>query len=247
MPGKLDGKVALITGGGTGIGLATAKEFAQEGADVYITGRRKPELDAAAASIGPSVTAIQGDITKLKDLDRIYGQIGQEKGHVDIVFANAGIGGLVPLGSITEDHFDRIFDTNVKGLVFTAQKALPLMPDGGTIIMTGSEVSMKGFPSQSVYSATKAAVRSFARTWTTDLKDRGIRVNVVSPGPIDTELLTDAVGSQPEVMEEVVSTVSMGRVGRPEELAKTVTFLASDDASFITGDEVFVDGGGGQV
>lgn len=247
MSGKLDGKVALITGGGTGIGLATAKDFAQEGAEVYITGRRKPELDAAAASIGPNVTAIQGDVTKPEDLDRIYGQIGQEKGHVDIVFANAGIGGLVPLGSITEDHFDRIFDTNVKGLVFTAQKALPLMPDGGTIIMTGSEVSMKGFPSQSVYSATKAAVRSFARTWTTDLKDRGIRVNVVSPGPIDTELLTDAVGSQPEVMEEVVSTVSMGRVGRPEELAKTVTFLASDDASFITGDEVFVDGGGGQV
>jgi NAD(P)-dependent dehydrogenase (short-subunit alcohol dehydrogenase family) len=247
MPGKLDGKVALITGGGTGIGLATAKEFAHEGAEVYITGRRKPELDAAATSIGPGVTAIQGDVTKPKDLDRIYGQIGQEKGHVDIVFANAGIGELAPFGSITEDHFDRVFGTNVKGLVFTAQKALPLMSDGGTIIMTGSEASIKGFPDTSVYSATKAAVRSFARTWTTDLKDRGIRVNVVSPGPVQTEMLSDTFASQPEAMDEVTSTVSMGRLGRPEELAKTVTFLASDDASFITGDEIFVDGGGAQV
>jgi NAD(P)-dependent dehydrogenase (short-subunit alcohol dehydrogenase family) len=247
MPGKLDGKVALITGGGTGIGLATAREFAQEGADVYITGRRKPELEAAAASIGPSVTAIQGDVTKPTDLDRIYGQIGQEKGHIDIVFANAGVGELVPLGSITEDHFDRIFGTNVKGLLFTAQKALPLMSDGGTIIMTGSEVSIKGFPSTSVYSATKAAVRSFARTWTTDLKDRGIRVNVVSPGPVQTDMFSAVVSSRPEAVDEVTSSVSMGRVGRPDELAKTITFLASDDASFITGDEVFVDGGGGQV
>src|SRR5258708_33746084 len=163
MPGKLDGKVALITGGGTGIGLATAKDFAQEGAEVYITGRRKPELDAAAASIGPNVTAIQGDVTKPKDLDRIYGQIGQEKGHVDIVFANAGIGELVPLGSITEDHFDRIFDTNAKVLGFTAQKALPLMPDGGTIIMTASEVSIKGFPTTTFYPPTKPAVRPFPR------------------------------------------------------------------------------------
>ena len=247
MPGKLDGKVALITGGGTGIGLATAKEFAHEGAEVYITGRRKPELDDAATSIGPGVTAIQGDVTKPKDLDRIYGQIGQEKGHVDIVFANAGIGEMVPFGSITEDHFDRVFGTNVKGLVFTAQKALPLMSDGGTIIMTGSEASIKGFPDTSVYSATKAAVRSFARTWTTDLKDRGIRVNVVSPGPVQTEMLSDTFAAQPEVRDEVISTVSMGRLGRPEELAKAVTFLASDDASFITGDEIFVDGGGAQV
>src|SRR6266851_715371 len=247
MSGKLDGKVALITGGGTGIGLATAREFAREGAEFYITGRRKRELDAAAASVGTAVTAIEGDVTKPADLDRIYAQIGREHGRVDIVFANAGAADLAPFGSITEEHLDKVFGTNVKGLVFTAQNAVPLMPDGGTIILTGSGAAIKGLAGTSVYSATKAAVRSFARTWTTDLKDRGIRVNVVSPGPIDTELLTDAVGSQPEVMEEVVSTVSMGRVGRPEELAKTVTFLASDDASFITGDEVFVDGGGGQV
>ena len=250
MPGKLDGKVALITGGGTGIGLATAKDFAQEGAEVYITGRRKPELDAAAASIGPNVTAIQGDVTKPEDLDRIYGQIGQEKGHVDIVFANAGIGGLVPLGSITEDHFDRIFDTNVKGLVFTAQKALPLMPDGGTIIMTGSEVSMKGFPSQSVYSATKAAVRSFARTWTTDLKARRIRVNAVSPGSIDTPGLNGLLASS-EAGEQrrkaINSAVPLGRFGTPDEIAKAVVFLASDDASYVTGAELFVDGGFAQV
>ena len=247
MPGKLDGKIALVTGGGTGIGLATAKEFAQEGAQVYITGRRKPELDAAAASIGPNVSAIQGDVTKPKDLDRIYGQIGQEQGHVDIVFANAGVAEQQPLGSITEDHVDRVFGTNVKGLVFTAQKALPLMPDGGTIILTGSDASIKGYPGMSVYSATKAAVRSFARAWTTDLKDRGIRVNVVSPGPIDTPMLAEGFADRPGDLEAITSNVAMGRLGRPEELAKTVTFLASNDASFITGDEVFVDGGAGQV
>jgi NAD(P)-dependent dehydrogenase (short-subunit alcohol dehydrogenase family) len=247
MPGKLDGKVALITGGGTGIGLATAREFAREGAEVYITGRRKPELDAAVASIGPAVTAIQADITKPKDLDRIYGQIGQEKGHVDIVFANAGVADEIPFGSITEEHFDKVFGTNVKGLVFTAQKALPLMPDGGTIILTGSDVSIKGYPSTSVYSATKAAVRSFARTWTTDLKDRGIRVNVVSPGPVDTPLAAATIARRPEDVKALASQVSMGRLGRPEEIAKTVTFLASDDASFMTGDEIFVDGGHVQV
>ncbi len=247
MPGKLDGKVALITGGGTGIGLATAREFAKEGAEVYITGRRKPELDAAAASIGTAVTAIQADVTKPKDLDRIYGQIGQEKGHVDIVFANAGAADLAPFGSITEEHLDEVFATNVKGLVFTAQKALPLMPDGGTIILTGSDVSIRGYPSTSVYSATKAAVRSFARTWTTDLKDRGIRVNVVSPGPVDTPMAATTTARRPEGVKALASQVSMGRLGRPEEIAKTVTFLASSDASFMTGDEVFVDGGHVQV
>src|SRR5215472_17401229 len=247
MPGKLDGKVALITGGSTGIGMATAREFAGEGAQVYITGRRKPELDAAAAAIGHGVTAIQGDVTKPEDLDRIYGQIGQEKGHVDIVCANAGVAGFAPLGSITEQHFDYIFDINVKGAMFTAQKALPLMPDGGTIILTGSEASIKGFPGMSVYSATKAAVRSFARTWTSDLKDRGSRVNVVSPGPIDTPMLSEGFADRPGDLDAIVSDVASGRLGRPEELAKAVAFLASDDASFMTGDEVFVDGGAAQV
>ena len=247
MSGKLDGKVALVTGGGTGIGRATAAEFAREGAQVYITGRRGPGLDAAAASIGSGVTAIHGDVTKPEDLDRIYGQISQEQGHVDIVFANAGVADLAPIGSITEEHFDKIFDINVKGAMFTAQKALPLMPDGGTIILTGSEASIKGFAETSVYSATKAAVRSFARTWTTDLKDRGIRVNVVSPGPIDTPMLKEGYADRPGQLEEITSDVASGRLGRPEELAKAVTFLASDDASFMTGDEVFVDGGAGQV
>jgi NAD(P)-dependent dehydrogenase (short-subunit alcohol dehydrogenase family) len=246
MSKKLEGKIALITGGSAGIGLATAKQFVEEGAYVYIVGRRKPELEAAVASIGSSVTAIQGDVTNLADLDRIYAQISKEKGRVDIVFANAGGGPLVPLGSITEEHFDQVFNVNVKALVFTVQKALPLMPDGGTIILTGSIVGIKGFPAFSIYSAAKAAVRNFARTWTTDLKDRGIRVNVISPGPIDTPLLNEAF-SNPDDMKALASTVVMGRLGRPEEIAKAVTFFASGDASFITGAELFVDGGAAQV
>jgi NAD(P)-dependent dehydrogenase (short-subunit alcohol dehydrogenase family) len=246
MAGKLEGKIALITGGSAGIGLATAKQFVEEGAYVYITGRHPPELDDAVTSIGSNITAIQGDVAKLADLDRIYAQIGKEKGRVDIVYANAGLGDLVPFGSITEEHFDYVFGVNVKGVVFTAQKALPLMPNGGTIILTGSIVDIKGFPAFSVYSAAKAAVRSFARTWTTDLKDRGIRVNVVSPGPIDTPLLNQTF-ADPDQMKALVSTVTMGRLGRPEEIAKAVVFLASDDASFITGAELFVDGGAAQV
>jgi NAD(P)-dependent dehydrogenase (short-subunit alcohol dehydrogenase family) len=246
MSKKLEGKIGLITGGSAGIGLATAKQFVEEGAYVYIVGRRKPELEAAVASVGANVTAIQGDVTNLADLDRIYAQISKEKGRVDIVFANAGGGPLVPLGSITEEHFDQVFNVNVKALVFTAQKALPLMPNGGTIILTGSIVGIKGFPAFSIYSAAKAAVRNFARTWTTDLKDRGIRVNVISPGPIDTPLLNEAF-SNPDDMKALASTVVMGRLGRPEEIAKAVTFLASGDASFITGAELFVDGGAAQV
>ena len=244
MSGKLDGKVALITGGGTGIGLATAREFAREGAEVYITGRRKRELDAAAASIGTAVTAIEGDVTKPADLDRIYAQIGREHGRVDIVFANAGAADLAPFGSITEEHFDKVFSTNVKGLVFTAQNAVPLMPDGGTIILTGSGAAIKGLPGTSVYSATKAAVRSFARTWTTDLKDRGIRVNVVSPGSIDTALFS-TVG--PEFREQITSAIPLGRLGASQEIASAALFLASADASFVTGANLVVDGGFSQV
>jgi NAD(P)-dependent dehydrogenase (short-subunit alcohol dehydrogenase family) len=246
MSKKLEGKIALITGGSLGIGLATAKQFVAEGAYVYITGRRQAELDAAVASIGSNVTAIQGDVAKIADLDRIYAQIGKEKSRVDIVFANAGISTFGTFGSLTEEHYDSIFNVNVKGLLFTAQKALPLMPDGGTIILNGSIVSIKGFPNFSVYSATKAAVRSFARSWTTDLKSRGIRVNVVSPGPIDTPLLNETFAN-PDDMKALSSTVVMGRLGRPEELAKSVVFLASSDASFITGAELFVDGGSAQV
>jgi NAD(P)-dependent dehydrogenase (short-subunit alcohol dehydrogenase family) len=215
MSKKLDGKIALITGGSTGIGLATAKQFVDQGAYVYITGRRQPELDAAVDTIGSSVTAIQGDVTKMADLDRIYAQIRKEKEHIDIVFANAGGGPLVSFGSITEEHFDAVFNLNVKALVFTAQKALPLLRNGGTIILTGSIVDIKGFPAFSIYSATKAAVRSFARTWTTDLKERGIRVNVVSPGPIDTPLLNEAFAN-PNDMKALASTVTVARRRSPK-------------------------------
>ncbi|QJW96840.1 SDR family NAD(P)-dependent oxidoreductase [Frigoriglobus tundricola] len=246
MSKKLEGKVAIITGGSAGIGLATAKQFVEEGAFVYITGRRQAELDAAVRAIGSNVTAIRADVSKLADLDRVYAQIGKEKGRVDIVFANAGLGELVPLGSITEEHYDTTFNVNVKGLLFTVQKALPLMPDGGSIVLNASIVSIKGFPAFSVYSATKAAVRSFARSWTTDLKSRGIRVNAVSPGPIDTPLLNQTF-SDPDHMKALAATVSMGRLGRPEEIAKAVVFLASADASFVTGVELFVDGGAAQV
>jgi len=248
--GKLNGKLAVVTGGNSGIGLATAKRFVSEGAYVFITGRRQKELDATVKEIGKNVTAVQGDVSNLADLDRLFAQIKKEKGKIDIVFANAGVAKYAPLGKITEELYDSIFDTNVKGLLFTVQKALPLLRDGGSIILNASIVGSKGLASNSVYSATKAAVRSFARTWTTDLKDRRIRVNAVSPGPIDTpglrELLASSeVGKQ---RKEMISMgVPLGRLGTPHEIAKAVVFLASDDASYITGIELFVDGGFAQV
>jgi len=248
--GKLEGKVALITGGNSGIGLATAKQFVNEGAYVFITGRREAELAAAKKQIGKNVTAIQGDVSNLDDLDRLFVQIKKEKGKIDIVFANAGVARYAPLGTITEDFFDSIFDINVKGVLFTVQKSLSLLRDGGSIILNASIVATKGLSSNSVYSATKAAVRSFARTWTTDLKDRRIRVNAISPGPIDTPGLSELLASSEtgEQRKKMISTtVPLGRFGRPEEIAKAVVFLASDDASYITGIELFVDGGFAQV
>lgn len=248
--GKLDGKVALITGGNSGIGLATAKRFVGEGAYVFITGRTQSKLDEAVKEAGSNVTGIQGDVGKLADLDRLFEQIKKEKGKLDIVFANAGIARYAPLGTIDEEHFDSIFDSNVKGLLFTVQKALPLLPDGASIVLNASIVGSKGLPSNSVYSATKAAVRSFARTWTTDLKDRRIRVNAISPGPIDTEGLRELVGSSQagqDRLNSLSSSVPLGRMGTADEIAKAVVFLASDDSSFVTGIELFVDGGFAQV
>ena len=248
--GKLEGKVALITGGNSGIGLATAKQFVNEGAYVFITGRREAELAAAKKQIGKNATAIQGDVSNLADLDRLFAQIKKEKGKIDIVFANAGIARYAPLGTITEDFFNSIFDINVKGVLFTVQKSLSLLRDGGSIILNASIVASKGLSSNSVYSATKAAVRSFARTWTTDLKNRRIRVNAISPGPIDTPGLSELLASSEtgEQRKKMISTtVPLGRFGRPEEIAKAVVFLASDDASYITGIELFVDGGFAQV
>jgi NAD(P)-dependent dehydrogenase (short-subunit alcohol dehydrogenase family) len=251
--GKLDGKIALITGGNSGIGLATAKHFVGEGAYVFITGRSQSKLDSAVkeiGEIGSNVTAIQGDIASLQDLDRLFAQIQREKGRLDIVFANAGVFEYAPLGTIGEEHFDSIFDTNVKGLLFTVQKALPLIPDGASIVLNASIVGSKGLPSNSVYSASKAAVRSFARTWTTDLKARHIRVNVVSPGPIDTDALRELYSTSEtgrQRMQNIANIVPMGRLGTADEIAKAVLFLASDDSSYVTGIELFVDGGTAQV
>ncbi len=248
--GKLEGKVALVTGGSSGIGLATAKQFASEGAFVFITGRRGEELAAAVREIGSNATGVQGDVSNLADLDRLFEQITREKGTLDIVFANAGVARLAPFGRITEDLFDSIFGVNVKGLLFTVQKALPLMPDGASIILNASIVASKGLPANSVYSATKAAVRSFARTWTTDLKDRRIRVNAVSPGSIDTPGLEGLLASS-EIGKErakmISAAIPLGRLGTPNEIAKAVVFLASDDSSYVSGAELFVDGGFAQV
>jgi NAD(P)-dependent dehydrogenase (short-subunit alcohol dehydrogenase family) len=248
--GKLDGKIALITGGSSGIGLATAKQFVAEGAYVFITGRRDAELAAAVKEIGKNVTGIQGDVSKLADLDRLFAHIKKEKGRLDVLFANAGIAKYAPLGKITEELFDSIFDINVKGVVFTVQKAIPLLPDGASIILNASIVGSKGLSSNSVYSATKAALRSFARTWTTDLKDRRIRVNAVSPGSIETPGLSDLMASSEtgqQRLKMLPTLVPLGRLGRPDEIAKAVVFLASDDSSYITGTELFVDGGFAQV
>ena len=248
--GKLDGKIALITGGNGGIGLATGKQFVNEGAYVFVTGRRDAELAAALKGIGRNVTGVPGDVSNLGDLDRLFAQIKQEKGKLDIVFANAGVAKYGPFGKITEELYDSIFDINVKGLLFTVQKALPLLPDGASIILSASIVGSKGLSANSVYSATKAAVRSFARTWTTDLKDRRIRVNAVSPGSVDTPGLNELLGSSEtgqQRLKMISNSVPLGRLGTPDEIAKAVVFLASDDSSYVTGTELFVDGGFAQV
>jgi len=248
--GRLTGKVAVITGANSGIGLETAKRFVEEGAQVVITGRRKDELDKAAAEIGENVVAVQGDVSHLEDLDRLYAEVKAKFGHIDILFANAGLGQVSPLGAVTEEHFDREFDVNVKGLFFSVQKALPLFKDGGSIILNSSVAGHKGIGGFSVYSATKAAVRSFARSWTSDLKDRKIRVNAISPGPIETPIfgkmgLTEEQSA--EFANSIISSVPLGRVGQSEEVAAAATFLASDESSYITGIDLSVDGGQGQV
>ena len=247
---KLEGKVALVTGGTSGIGLATAKRFVAEGAYVFITGRRQTELDAAVKDIGENVTGVQSDVSNLADLDRLFATIEQEQGHLDVVFANAGGGEFAPLGAITEEHFDKTFNTNVKGLLFTVQKALPLLPEGASIILNASQNTTVGNPAFSVYSATKAAVRSFARNWILDLKERKIRVNAISPGVVPTPAY-NLLGLSDEQVQEFVDSqaknIPLGRVGTPDEIAKAVVFLACDDSSFVNGIELFVDGGMAQI
>ena len=241
--GKLEGKIALITGGSEGIGLATAKEFLNEGAFVFITGRRQAALDTALATLGGNAVAIQADAGKLNDLDRVYEEIKTKKGKLDVLFVNAGIFEYLPVSQVTEEHFDKQFDINVKGLYFTVQKALPLMSGGGSIVLNGSVVASKGFAAASVYSATKAAVRSFARTWTSDLKETGIRVNVVSPGPILTPGFNTLTGGSQEAFDGIKARVPAGRLGEAQEIAKAAVFLASADSSFVFGTELLVDGG----
>ncbi|WP_223638909.1 SDR family NAD(P)-dependent oxidoreductase [Corallococcus sp. EGB] len=248
--GRLDGKVAVVTGGTTGIGFATAKRFAQEGAKVFLTGRRQAEVDRAVHEIGHGAVGVRGDVSVMADLDRLYARVKEDAGHVDVVFANAGLGEFAALGSITEAHFDQTFNVNVKGTLFTVQKALPLLKDGGSIVLTGSTAGSDGSAAFSVYAATKAAIRSFARTWASDLKGRRIRVNTLSPGPIDTPglngLAPDAAGAT-QLKEFLTSLIPLGRMGQPDEVAKAALFLASDDSSFVNGAELFVDGGAGQV
>jgi NAD(P)-dependent dehydrogenase (short-subunit alcohol dehydrogenase family) len=251
MSDRLDGKIAVITGGTTGIGLATAKVFATEGAHVYITGRRLDVLKAALKEIGGNVTGIVADSTNNADLDRVMEQVKTEAGRIDILFANAGGGGMLPLGQITQEHIDGIFGRNVTSVIFTVQKALPLLPKGSSVILTGSSASIEGAAAFSVYSASKAAVRNLARSWVLDLKEAGIRVNVVSPGPIRTPFLLDFAGDDPAqqqgMLDYLGTRIPLGRVGEPEEIAKVALFLASDDSSFVNGAEIFADGGQAQV
>ncbi len=242
---RLNGKTAIVTGGGSGIGLASAKRFIDEGAFVYIFGRRQAALDAALVELGENARAISGSVSDMADLDRLFETVRTERGSLDILFANAGTGELVPLGEITPEHYDRTFDVNVKGLVFTVQKALPLMRAGGSIILTGSSTSVMGTPRFSVYSATKAAIRNFARSWALDLRGTGIRINVLSPGPTKTELALEVVGE--DAMTEMGAGTPIGRVGEPAEIAAAAAFLASADSSFMTGSEMFVDGGVAQI
>ncbi|WP_322049231.1 SDR family oxidoreductase [Paraburkholderia sp. J67] len=246
---QLEGKIALVTGGTTGIGLAAAEELAAQGARVFITGRRQAELDAAVEAIGSAATGIRADASVLSELDEVYAQIARKAGKLDILFANAGGGDMLPLGAITEEHFDRIFGTNVRGVLFTVQKALPLLTDGASVILTSSITSITGTPNFSVYSASKAAVRNFARSWALDLKDRGIRVNAVSPGPIRTPGLGGLVPEEARqgLFDALASQVPLGRLGEASEIGKVVAFLASDAASYINGTELFVDGGMAQV
>jgi NAD(P)-dependent dehydrogenase (short-subunit alcohol dehydrogenase family) len=248
--GKLEGAIALVTGGSSGIGLATARSFIEEGATVIITGRRQSALDSAVDMLGASAIGIRSDISLLGDIDRVFEVINDSYGRLDILFANAGVGEFVPIEAVTEEHFDKTFGVNAKGTFFTVQKALPLMPDGSSIILNGSIAASKGFPSFSVYGASKAAIRSYARTWIVELRGRGIRVNVISPGTVPTPGY-DTLGLSVEDMEEFIAsqnaTIPLGRVGRTDEIAKAVLFLASDDSSYVNGVEFFADGGLAQI